>query len=317
MIYDGDNEDEKENRDATDIGNGATLRYKTTEVLIIRGPWAENKLFLFSFTNSDKWGLESVVEKKINEAGGYERINCILAKEAPPLKSYDPKMDRVYGKESSFSDENVNLRITSVRSDHLLGKNPPAVLMTGTNNIVNFPFWRLWEHLYGELKEREEPATAWKMRRLFIQTNMRVRSTLKAIPDEDLPYKEYRFSSHLNFDVNMDEYAKLKFSGIYSCGLGIYSKVWNVILCRSLFETLSEKEEEEVDTDADLVKVANTLMDDEGITETLEPVMDDEHRTRHRRTPTKFGESTYASRTLFKNSSNTRSSLTFRSVSNI
>ena len=105
---------------------------------------------------------------------------------------------------------------------------------------------------------------------------------------------------------------------IYSCGLGIYSKVWNVIPCGSKFEDSVKEVEEEVDTGADIVKVANTLMDDEGITETLEPpVMDDERLTRHRRTPTKSGESTYASRTLFKNSSNTRSSLTFRNVSNI
>ncbi|CCC70854.1 hypothetical protein NCAS_0F03700 [Naumovozyma castellii] len=308
MLYDGDNEDEKENRDATET----TLRYKTTEVLIIRGPWVRNRYFLFRFSNSDKWGLEKVVEKKIIEAGGYERLNSILAKEAPPLKSYAPKMDRIYGEEPVRTHQIANLRIASVRSDRLLGKNPPAVLMTGTNDIVNYPFWDIWVHMYEELKRRGEPPTAWQMRRLLIQTNMRVRSTLEEIPYEDQPYKIYRFFSHCNFDVNMNKDVRLNFSGIYSCGLGIYSKVWNVIPCGSKFEDSVKEVEEEVDTGADIVKVANTLMDDEGITETLEPpVMDDERLTRHRRTPTKSGESTYASRTLFKNSSNTRSSLTF------
>ncbi|CCC72175.1 hypothetical protein NCAS_0J01960 [Naumovozyma castellii] len=297
MLYDGNNEDEKENRDATETGNGGTLRYKTTEVLIIRGPWNRNRHFLFILSDVSKWGLESVVEKKIIEAGGYERLNSILAKEVPPLKSYDPKMDRIYGGEPVPSNQNANLRITSVQSDCSLGENPPAVIMTGTNDILNFPFWDLWQHFYKELKQRGEPATAWQLQRLLIQTNMRVRSSLEEIPYKDLPYKIYQFFSHCNLDVNIDEYARLKLSAIYTYGLGSYSKVWNAIPCGSKFETLSEKVDEEVDTDADIVKVANTLMDDEGITETLgPPVMDDEPPTRHRHTPTKSDESIYASR---------------------
>ncbi|CCC70654.1 hypothetical protein NCAS_0F01700 [Naumovozyma castellii] len=86
---------EDENKNEKENENGTSALYKTTEVLIIRGPWARNKNFLYTFTNRNSSELEDIIDKMIIKDGGYERLSSILAKEAPPLKSFDPKIDRV------------------------------------------------------------------------------------------------------------------------------------------------------------------------------------------------------------------------------
>ncbi|CCC70653.1 hypothetical protein NCAS_0F01690 [Naumovozyma castellii] len=157
--------------------------------------------------------------------------------------------------------------------------------MTGTKDEVNFSLWTLWNRLYAQLKQRGEPATPWQMRRLLVQTNMRARSILKGRSIDDfLPIKEYRYFSHVSYDLDMNQQTRVPFLLIYSYGMGIYSNAWNIIPCGSRFEWFLKTTdvEEDVDTGADIVKVANTPMDDEGITEILRPVTDEKLPIRHR-----------------------------------